>query len=179
MGAGSGNVVRNSAAINMNPSHVKDCSGFGWSEGANQNVGGNVWTFKNNFSQSPSGCHGVFVWQNDGNNHIIDGFAGGGIDHGAYGNNYEYRNVDVPYVEIHAVGWSMSDSRVGQAFGMNHQFSGTVTFTNVTFDSFTVNDGGGPQAATYVLNGSNLTCSDIVYESVAPGSRVVIDGKNC
>ena len=112
LGAGSGNVVRNSVARNINPTHVKSCSGFKWPSSANQNAGGNVWVFKNNKTFDDR-CHGIFVWQNDGNLHIINGFTGPGINHGAYGNNYDYRNVDVGYVYIHAVGWSMSDSTAG------------------------------------------------------------------
>jgi hypothetical protein len=176
--AGSGNVVRDSAAININASHVKDCSGFSWSEGSNQNVGGNVWLFENNYSFSPSGCHGIFVWQNDNNTHVIEGFSGGGIDHGAYDNEYVYRNVDVPYTEIHSVGWFMEDSHAGDLIARDHVSSGTVTFNNVTFDSFTVAD-GAKEPATYLLNGTNISCGDIVYESVAPGSIVVIDGQEC
>jgi len=181
LGAGSGNVIRNSAAYNVNPSHVKDCSGFTWPEGANQNVGGNVWVFENNHGESR--CHGIFVWQNDSNHHVIDGFTGGGIDHGAYGNNYEYRNVDVPYVEIHARGWVMVDSHAGHTVAWKHVGANgkEVRFINVTFDSFTVNNAtnGGTVSGVYILDGSNLDCEDIIYQLMVPGTRVIIDGVGC
>lgn len=178
LGAGSGNTIRNSVAMNINPIAVEDCSGFHWPEGANHNVGGNVWTFSNNYSHSPSGCNSVFVWQNDDNHHVINGLSGGPIDHGAYTNFYDYRDVDVPRVVIQAVDWQMSNSHVGAAVAGHHVFSGTITFTNVSFDSFTIDDGDG-EPATYVLNGTNLTCGDIVARSVASGSQIVIDGQSC
>ena len=180
LGAGSGNVVRNSVARNINPTHVKNCAGFKWPSSANQNEGGNVWVFSNNKTFDDR-CHGIFVWQNDGNHHIIKGFTGPGIDHGAYRNNYDYRNVVVGYVNVHAVGWSMSDSTAGDVVTSKHIFAGTVTFTNVTMTSFTVdnNHGSDPKSATYALNNVGLTCDDIIYLSVVPGTQVIIDGVTC
>jgi len=150
LGAGSGNKITNSVARNVAPSHIKDCAGFHWPETANHNVGGNVWVFKNNRSEA-SQCHGIFVWQNDSNHHIIDGFVGvpsgsglggvaGGIDHGAYGNKYDYRNVDVPYIEVHAVGWKLSDSSVGEVYVKSHVFAGKVDFFNVQLDVIRMQD---------------------------------------
>lgn len=185
LGAGSGNVIRNSIARNVQPSHVKDCSGFHWPGFANQNVGGNVWVFENNRSES-SECHGIFVWQNDSNLHIISGFtgvglndSGGGIDHGAYGNNYDYRNVGVPYLEVHAVGWKMSDSTVGDVFLQKHAFAGVVEFTNVIMDSLTVQDGAGANGIDLIVNGTNLTCGDVIWTNPHPDTRVFIDGSEC
>lgn len=172
--AGSGNVVTNSSAINVGGQ--KDCSGFHWPESANQNVGGNVWVFHNNHGQS--NCHGIFVWQNDSNLHIIDGFSGGGIDHGAYSNRYEYRNVEIPYLEIVATGWTMKNSSIGKAVARSHNAEGTVKFTNVSFESLIIDD-AGKEPATYVLEDSNLDCSDIVIKELAPGSRITVDGKEC
>ncbi len=180
LGAGSGNLVRNSVARNINPTNVKNCAGFGWPSSANQNDGGNVWVFENNKTFDDR-CHGIFVWQNDSNHHIINGFTGPGINHGAYGNNYDYRNVVVGYVYVHAVGWSMSDSTAGDVLTRKHVFAGTVTFTNVTMSSFIVdnNHGSDPKPATYVLNNVGLTCGDIIYVSVVPGTQVIIDGVTC
>lgn len=178
LGAGSGNMVVNSAAVDISPTHVTDCSGFSWSEGANQNVGGNVWSFRSNYSASSSGCHGIFVWQNDSNNHVIDGFTGGGIDHGAYVNSYHYRNVDVPYLEFHATGWSMANSHVGDVTAMNHATAGTVTFKGVTFDSFTIKN-GAKEPAIYVIDDSNMTCDQVRWQSVSTGTKVIIDSVEC
>jgi hypothetical protein len=193
LGAGSGNVIRNSEAHNVTPSHVKDCSGFDWPAKAAGNPGGNVWVFENNsFSGGP--CHAIFVWQNDGNHHIIDGFVGtpspskinetgvgGGIDHGAYGNDYDYRNVTVPYVEVHAVGWVLSDSDVGEIILRKHAFAGTVTFTNTTATRILVADApiSNGQPITFTVNGTNLTCDDVDWANPHPETRVVIDGVEC
>jgi hypothetical protein len=181
LGAGSGNVIVNSHAQRVQPSHVVDCSGFHWPEGANQNVGGNVWVFEDNtFSDSP--CHGIFVWQNDSNLHIIDGFSGGGIDHGAYGNNYDYRHVDVPYLEIHAVGWVMSDSEVGRIILRPHTFAGSVTLTNTTGSVVEVRDapsGTADEPIILHVNGTNLTCGDVQWVSPHPDTMVFIDGVVC
>lgn len=193
LGAGSGNVVKNSVAINVNPSHVKDCSGFKWPSDANQNEGGNVWVFQNNYSFSgksgpsasggPDACHGIFVWQNDGNHHIINGFTGGGIDHGAYKNRYEYRNVNVPYMEVHARGVVFNGGNVEEVLAAKHQAAGsadnpTAVFTKTAIDRFTLRNGKG-EPGYYVFNNTGLTCSDIVEESVASGTVVVIDGDKC
>ena len=179
LGAGFGNVVRNSVAMNINPSIVKECSGFGWPSKANQNVGGNVWVFENNKTFDDL-CFGIRVWQNDSNLHIIDGFIGPGITQGAYKNNYDYRNVVVSRVIVHAIGWVMSDSIAGDVLTKRHVFPGTVTFTNVAMSSFTVdNNSGSGQPATYILDNVGLTCDDIIYLSVVDGTEVIVDGETC
>lgn len=177
LGAGSGNAIRNSVAINVKGG--KNCSGFHWPSKANQNVGGNVWTFADNYSKSAD-CHGIFVWQNDSNNHIIQNFTGSGIGHGAYGNGYVYKNIDVPYLQVHASGWRVEGGRVGTVITHRHRqdVQPTVTFTNVAIDSFIVNNGGG-EPGHYVLNNTGLACGDIDYQSVESGSQVVIDGQKC
>ena len=189
LGAGSGNSITNSVARNVAASHLKDCAGFRWPESANGNVGGNVWVFKNNRSEA-SGCHGIFVWQNDGNHHIIDGFVGvpsgsglrdvgGGIDHGAYANKYDYRNVDVPYVEVHAVGWKLSNSSVGEVYVNSHVFAGKVDFFNVQLDVIRMQDAGGKQGVDLIINGGNATCGVVLWENPHPDSRVIIDRVVC
>ncbi len=174
LGSGSGNVIRNSVASDITGG--ANCAGFFWPGFSNSG-----WTFTGNRVENIRNCHGIAVWQNNANVHLIPGFTGGGIDHGAYLNVYEYQNVTVPYLNVHALGWSMSDSSVGNVTVFRHTLSGDpVVFTNVTFGSFTINDGqNGIHPGTYVLNGSNLTCGDIIYQNVMPDSRVVIDGGEC
>lgn len=194
LNAGSGNVIRNSVARGVRPSHVKDCSGFQWPEAANQNIGGNVWVFENNRAEA-SPCHGIFVWQNDSNLHIIDGFVslptdseigpfgGGGIDHGAYGNNYDYRNVDVPYVEIHAEGWVMSDSTVGNVRLLRHVGEGDVVWTNVAIagiiDVADAPSGSALSPIHFYINGGGNSCSQVVWSNPHPDTRVIIEGVEC
>jgi hypothetical protein len=180
LGAGTGNVVRNSGAIRTKGG--ADCSGFHWPESANQNKGGTVWQFTDNFTASSS-CHGIFVWQNDGERlHVIDGFSGSDIDHGAYKNNYEYRNVNVASLRVHALGWRIRDSSVGDVTVVSHAVSGgRVRFDNVSMTSFTVDnaENGGTVPGTYVLNGTNLKCGHIKYRSIVAGTRVVINNTEC
>lgn len=193
LGAGAGNSVRNSVAINIRPSHIVDCSGFHWPEHANHNEGGNVWDFRNNYSFSgstgpsvngdPEACHGVLVWQNDDNFHIINGFTGGGIDHGAYFNRFEYRNLNVPYVEVHAAGWRVRGGNIGTVKTSRHLSlqSPTVQFDNVAIGRFIVDNGSnsGDVPGDYVLNNIGLDCGDIEYRDVVAETRVVIDGTEC
>ena len=178
LGAGSGNTVRNSVARNVNPSHAKNCSGFFWPELHHRQP--SSWTFQNNASYG-SECNGIFVWQNDSETHIVNGFAGDGIEHGAYGNRYDYRNVDVEFVVAHATGWSVTGGSIDRVVTQRHQFDGPVTFSKVAIGNFVVdnasNDGNKP--ATYILNGTGLACGDIQYKTVVPGTRVVIDGADC
>lgn len=177
LNAGSGNVIRNSAAINIRGG--VDCSGFFWTGAANGNEGGNVWTFQNNYSKSSS-CHGIFVWQNDSNSHLIDGFTGSGIDHGAYSNSYTYQNFNVPYVEIHAAGWEMRNGHIGTVYAGRHQKekNPTVTFNDVSIDRFVIDNGRG-EPGHYVLNNTGLTCEDVEYKKVVEGSSVTVDGEAC
>ena len=192
LGAGSGNVVRNSAAINIRPSDTKDCSGFHWPERANQNVGGNSWVFQSNYSFSgasgpsgpggPEACHGIFVWQNDFNNHVIDGFTGAGVEHGAYTNRYTYRRVEVSYLEIHAIGWEMFDSSVGDILVHKHVSDGEVRLTNVQIDSIIMDDapsGSATAPISLIINGTNASCDDVIWVDAHPESKVIIDGRDC
>lgn len=187
LGAGDNLVVRNSAAININSTNPSKrfCAGFKWPEftdGSSRGVN-TVWTFRDNYSHSPSGCDGINVWQNDSAPHIIDGFTGSGIDHGAYGNSYLYMNFDVDDVLIHAAGWQMKNGHAGDVVAVRHRSERlpTVEFDNVIVDSFTINNAtdGGDVPGHYVLRGSGLTCAEIQYTQVVPGTRVILDGVEC
>lgn len=182
LGAGVGNAVVNSLALNVTPSHAKDCAGFIWPE--IHHAQPLTWTFRDNASFG-SACNGIFVWQNNSQPHLIDGYRGDRIDHGAYGNFYEYRDVDVVAVEIHAGGWTMTDSTVRELIAFRHQSSTDiiepVVFTNVAIDTFTINNAnnGGDVKGHYVFHGSSLSCDDVVAASVVPGTIVEIDGERC
>jgi hypothetical protein len=172
LGAGDGNVIRDSAAINI--SGGNSCAAYVWPE---QSQG--VWVFQNNFASGP--CHGIFVWQNDQRIHPIDGFSGDGVDHGAYINHYIYRDLDVPYFNIHASGWRMENSTVDVLRAQRHRNTAQTRFDNVTVGDFIINNAsnGGNVPGTYVFNGGNLTCDDITYQSVVSGTTVTIDGDTC
>lgn len=178
LGAGSGNTLINSHCEGVDGWVDDSC--YHWPEEANQNIGGNVWVFEDNTSDDSA--HGIFTWQNDGGNHVIDGFVGGGIDHGAYSNSYLYKNVVVPYVEVHATGWSVEDSDIGFIISRKHQVEGTVTFTRVSVDDIYMEDApsGSQQApVTLVFVDSDVSCADVHWGDHHPDSRVVIDGEDC
>lgn len=180
MSAGRGNVVKDSVARNIEPSHRKDCAGFGWPELSHLQE--RVWTFENN-ATFESDCHGTFVWQNGREvTHVIDGFRGDAISHGAYSNDYVYRNVDVEGVIAHAVGWSVSGGNVGDVWGDRSQFDGSVRFSNVTVDSITIDNAsnGGVQPVDYVFeNVKGVSCGDVVWKNVTSGTTVTINGTSC
>lgn len=176
LGRGNGNVVRNSVARNVDGG--QNCAGFHWPE---DEIG--VWTFSNNAAYG-SECNGIFIWQNSGHNHVINGFRGAAIDHGAYVNRYQFRNLDVNGVEVHALGASgdspiYDGGKLGQVTIKPHSLEGgPVIFRNVTIGSFTIDNGGG-KPGTYKLNNTNLNCGSIKYKSVVAGTKVIVDGKTC
>lgn len=179
LGAGIGNTVRDSVARNINPTHVKSCSGFEWPEVSIHQP--TVWTFINN-KTFLSRCHGIFVWQNTDQIHIVDGFISDkGIEHGAYVNFYEYRNVQVPYVIVHAIGWSVTGGSIGEVRTTKHQNEGTVTFTDVGVGRLIIRnaENGGIKPGHYVFTNTGLTCPQVTWAAVVPGTTVTIDGAVC
>jgi hypothetical protein len=111
LGAGSGNRCVGSSASCIRGS--KNASGFHWPGNANHNVGGNVWGFTNNVAHN-NRDNGVYIWQNDGNHHVISDltiFNCGrvGFEHGAYGNNYQMNRMLIQRsgadaLGLHAIG---------------------------------------------------------------------------
>lgn len=174
--SGSGNVIKNSAATKIRGG--ADCAGYHWPEDANKNVGGNVWVFENNRSSS-SDCHGIFVWQNDGNNHVVRNFTGDAIDHGAYGNSYHYINANVPYVEVHASGWKMTGGHATAVRAAPGRFEGTITFTDIVIGSFTIDNAESEERISYRLNNTGISCGEIVYRSVRADTRVWVNNNPC
>jgi len=181
LGGGFGNRVRNSVARNVRPSHVKDCSGFGWPEIHHGFGAAREWGFTNNASFGSS-CHGIFIWQNNNTaSHLVDGFRGDAISHGAYQSGFRYRNVGVDRVLVHAVGWSVEGGSIGQVVAERNQFAGEVTFTGVDVGSLLIRnqDNGGNEPAEYRFIDTGLTCADVTWQNAVPGTRVVIDGADC
>ena len=178
LGAGSGNEIHDSVARNVGGR--KNCSAYHWPEDANHNEGGNVWIFEDNFGTSD--CHGIFIWQNDGRNHIIKNFTGGGIAHGAYDTpGYRFINPNVPYFEGHAIGYRVEGGSVGEVRGAPGRFDGAATFVNTNVDSLRItNNTDKPEGAVdYVFNGTGLRCQDVDWIDVRQGTTVRIDGSLC
>ena len=177
LGAGDGNEIHDSVAKNVGGR--KNCAAFHWPEDANHNFGGNEWVFENNIGTSE--CHGIFVWQNDGGDHIIRNFKGGGISHGAYDTpGYRYINPDVPYFEAHAVGFVVRGGSVGRVIGASGRFEGNATFVDTEVTSLRINNNTDkPAPVHYIFENTGLRCSDVTWGDVKPGTTVRIDGRLC
>ena len=180
LGAGAGNAVINSAAMNV--SGGRNSSGFKWPEQLRSQPG--TWRFVNNVAHHNT-SDGIFVWQNNRDEHIIDGFRGyangrNDIEQGAYKNTFAYRNVTVDSIGVHALGWSVSGGAIGTVAMKRHTLDGTpVTFTNVTVGQVILNNAGndGDIAGHYIFTNTGLTFNDVNVASVVPGTRVTINGK--
>jgi hypothetical protein len=104
LGRGSGNICRNSVAV-TNRGGYPGSPGFNWPEGANGAP--NVWTFDNNLAHN-NNRNGIWVWQNDANSHVITNHTSylngvSEIDHGAYENCYQYRDMVLEGAALEAV----------------------------------------------------------------------------
>ncbi len=95
LGAGDNMVIANSVVVGMGDTG-QNVAAYHW---PSKDRG--VWSFVGNVAHNNS-SHGIFVWQNtagdEDKNHVIDGYTAyynrsAGIDHGAYGNAYVYRNL--------------------------------------------------------------------------------------
>lgn len=94
LGEGRNLSVTDSVAVGVQGNST--ASGFHWPATANGNRN-NVWEFRGNVAHN-NRVSGIFVWQNDTNDHVVEDFVGYnngafGIDHGAYGNNYTYDGI--------------------------------------------------------------------------------------
>lgn len=88
LGRGKGNECSDSVATGVQG--LSNASGFEWPEG----VADAQWIMEDCMSHNNK-QHGVFVWQNQTNNHVVTrlvSFHNGafGLNHGAYGNGYHY-----------------------------------------------------------------------------------------
>lgn len=180
LGSGTGNAVVDSVAMNV--AGGKDSSGFMWPERHHQQP--QTWRFVNNTAHDNS-ANGIFVWQNNDQEHIVSGFRGyangsSDIDHGAYSNRYDYRDVDVDRVEVHALGWSIDGGTIGAVSVHSHTLEGgPVRFSNVTVDQVVLDNAGngGELAGHYIFTQTGLTFADVRVESVVAGTKVTIDGE--
>jgi hypothetical protein len=97
MATGSNMTIRESVAVGVQGN--ANANGFRWPEQNNMNPL-NVWNFSGNNMAHNNNADGIFVWQNDGNRHVISDFVAynngeTGIDHGAYTNAYQYKNIQL------------------------------------------------------------------------------------
>jgi hypothetical protein len=92
LGEGRNNSITNSVAVGVR----NKGAGFHWPSGANS-AEFNLWRFEHNLAHNNK-PNGIFVWQNDDSCHVIENFVAfrngrAGVNHGAYNNDYVYREV--------------------------------------------------------------------------------------
>jgi hypothetical protein len=92
LGEGRDNSITDSVAVGIR----NKGAGFQWPSGAN-GAEFNVWRFANNVAHNNK-PNGIFVWQNDDSCHVIENFVAfrngrAGVNHGAYNNDYVYRDA--------------------------------------------------------------------------------------
>lgn len=96
LGSGKNNTVRDSVAVGIVNRKV-NAGGFHWPSTVNHQKH-NVWQFHDNVAHNNRDS-GISVWQNDNNPHIVEDSISyrnaKGINQGAYGNRYVYRNIDL------------------------------------------------------------------------------------
>jgi hypothetical protein len=127
LGDGENLTVTNSVAVGVQGG--EDRSGFLWPESSRA-----VWTFEDNIAHNNQ-ANGIFVWQNNPEHHVIDGFTAYynswvGVDHGAYENAYQYRNLTLLENESGAV--------VSHALGEVTDDSETQIWSNVVTNGDTL-----------------------------------------
>jgi hypothetical protein len=126
--AGAINTIRSCIAVGMLDDdydlaglNSNDNAGFLWPEididDVSEDFLGTPWVFDNNIAHNCGG-NGLFVWQNDAHVHLVRLTrvfnCSVGINHGAYGNNYVYR--DIVMRNVHRAIWQHARSAGRQAY---------------------------------------------------------------
>jgi hypothetical protein len=173
---GHGNTLRDSVAMNMDSS-TKNSGCIVW-PARDQDA---VWTVE---TITAHDCTvGLWTWQNTGMRHIVEDVRTWSneidLSHGAYGNNYVYRNVDMDSVEIHATGWALDGGRASHVVSKRNPTGGTVTFRDVEVDTFEIRnaDTKGDTPVHYVFDNTGLTFANVDPANVVGGTTVTIDGE--
>jgi hypothetical protein len=127
LGDGENLTVTNSVAVGVRGG--EDRSGFLWPESSRA-----VWTFENNIAHNNQ-ANGIFVWQNNPEHHVIDGFTAYynswvGVDHGAYENAYQYRDLTLLENGLGAI--------TSHAMGEETEESETQIWSNVVTNGATL-----------------------------------------
>lgn len=193
MGEGVRNTVVESVAVGVQTAGP-DNSGFGW-PGTEQGV----WVFRNNLAHN-NVAHGIFVWQNSSENHVIEGFtayynAKPGVSHGAYRNSYTYQDLVLlandqrrggqVAIESHAVGRPSRDGTVpmqlwdgvttGGAIlrtsGHAQDPEAPVRFVDCDFSGVVLGEGPG-HYSIYEFVDCGLSPTDITIDFMHPDSVV-------
>jgi hypothetical protein len=124
LGNGDNLTMTNSVAVGVQGESGADRSGFIWPESAES-----VWLFEDNIAHN-NATNGIFVWQNNDDRHDVDRFlayynSGAGVNHGAYENSYQYRDLTLRENGLGVV---------SHALGTESEGTDTQTWTNVVTD---------------------------------------------
>lgn len=121
---GDDNVIADSVAVGIQGRD--DAAGFQWPEGTAST--GMVWDFQPGNVAHNNVADGILVWQNTGaTEHVVQGFVGyhlgdAGITHGAYTNDYTYRDTLI----YGAAGTGVSLEATSRSFAEPISFDGLV-----------------------------------------------------
>ena len=143
IGAGSGNRCVDCTAVGVRGG--KNSSGFLWSENS-------VWDFRGCVAHN-NPATGIFTWTNSANSHVIEAFTAyhfgrAGIEHGAYKNQFSYRNVSLT-----ASAPVDSGSDATQAVRQHANSDGHgLLFENVISDDRLVIDSHGLPGTTWTIH---------------------------
>ncbi|MGH8915872.1 MAG: hypothetical protein ACRDZM_15335, partial [Acidimicrobiia bacterium] len=178
LGVGDRVTVKNSVVVGMqNEEGGADRSGYLWPEDAEA-----TWVFLNNRAHNNE-TNGIFVWQNNEMQHVIDGFIAyynddAGIEHGAYTNSYVYKNLVLlgngTAIHSHAMGeagdggftdtqiWANVKTKGGTLYIDEHARDAErpVRFVDCDLGRVDVNDSGGAEPSEYDFIRCGLEPSD-------------------
>jgi hypothetical protein len=183
LGAGTNNVIRNSVAMNV--SGRTNSAGILWP--AVNVTQPTVWDV-DDITAHHNAAIGLRTWQNNNKPHVIDGARtwANGVDlfHGAYDNNYLYRDVDFDTVEVHARGWTIQGGRASDVVANRNALPATnplipTRFIDVDVETFTIRnaDNNGDEPTAFVFTNTGLTWANVFPEDVVAKTRVTIDGE--
>lgn len=175
--AGEGNTIRDSVGMNVDGS-TKNGGCITWP--AVNNKQPSVWTASNLAAHDCS--VGLWTWQNNTQQHLIDGVRTWNneidLSHGAYSNDYLYRNVDLEMVEVHATGFTIDGGRASHIVAKRNPTGGSVTFRNVQVETFDIQNANanGDTPVHYVFDDTGLSFANVTASDAVAGSTVTIDG---
>ncbi len=183
LGRGSGNRCVDCTAVAVQG--WPQTSGFHWPEKSAA-----VWEFRGCVAHNNEST-GIFTWQNNPELHVIDDFIAyrvgtAGIDHGAYSNNYLYRNAVITDAE-----WALkqtavsrdatslvfqgirSNSRLNVAGHKSQQFL-PVFYRSCQFSGVTYAELGNSGSSYNVYEDCGLVPADFDLAEIKPTSVIEI-----
>ena len=145
LGRGKGSVALGCVAVGVQGN--ENAAGFIWPEGSE-----GIWKFEECVAHNNS-VNGIFVWQNTSRRHVIDRFLAfhngrAGVEHGAYLNNYVYRDLQL-----------VANTLGGVVLHAEADNQGSLRFENVTVVGRGVTRFGFLGAEPTLNGGPAVVCS--------------------